>query len=440
MIYPRTYYIETYGCTFNHADSAKLNQILLNGDFLPSSIHHAEFIIINTCGVKSQTEAKILHRIRTLSLKSGQKILVTGCLPFISDDLLTQIQMINQQVQVIFDCHSYTDLLNLLPSLQNSSEFKILRSEKSLKKSEWFPWSLYPSDAGIVQISEGCDKLCTYCCTRISRGKPISYPLDSILSLIKFYISEGAKEIFLTAQDCGLYQWDSYTIVDLIQKIEEKFNESELFIRIGMIDPFHSSKILDLAKIIKNSSIFYKFLHIPIQSASSRILRLMKRGYSHRTINSLFDTLQELGITISTDIICGFPEETDEDFQETYEFVKNFQPDVLNISKFTARPNTKAKEMKQLDSQIIKQRTQLLTSLYLDYIELKNITWKDWQGKILIRGYLPNKPYPYSGRTEYYKTIAIPNGKINDFVYVTVKNANSQFLLGELVDAIPFEH
>jgi tRNA A37 methylthiotransferase MiaB len=204
MIYPRTFYIETYGCTFNQADSAKITNLLLDLDYLPSSLFHAEFVIINTCAVKSQTEAKIIHKIKSLPLQEGQKILITGCLPWISDKLLNSISKMNKKIRGIFDPNSFPHLNQLLESVNTSKQICIDRAAKDISKSKIFPWINQSSAPGIIQISEGCNMVCTYCCTQISRGKAISFPLEDILGQIQYYIDRGTKEIYLTGQECRM--------------------------------------------------------------------------------------------------------------------------------------------------------------------------------------------------------------------------------------------
>jgi threonylcarbamoyladenosine tRNA methylthiotransferase CDKAL1 len=434
MIYPNTFHISTFGCTFNQADSTKICSILLDAKYLPTSIFHAEIIIFNTCAVKAQTEAKILHNIKALKLKKDQKILITGCLPWISKKLLSEMKDLNPNIRGFFDSNSLTQLLSLLESIRSSNtDFPIIKNPNSLQKAKISHWVYRSSDPGIVQISEGCNMSCTYCCTRISRGKAISYPMSDILNQIKAYIDNGTKEIYLTGQDCGFYQWNSHTIGDLVQKIHDQFNHNDIFIRVGMINPIRPSEIIDLTQKLINSNIFYNFLHIPIQSASNKILKLMQRGYSADALHKLFESIPK-EITLSTDIICGFPGEEEEDFLQTYDFIQRYQPDIVNISKYTPRPNTKAKLMKQVDSNVIKRRTNELTKLYLQYSSEKNSKWIGWRGKVLIHGYQPKKSMQFSGRNIFYKSVVVSKGILNTMVITKVIDSSGQFLIGEILD------
>lgn len=433
MIYPHTFYITTFGCTFNQADSTKINKILLGANYLPTSIFHAEIIIFNTCAVKSQTEAKILHQIKSLKLHNDQKMLITGCLPWISDEILNDLCLLNPNIRGIFDPNSTSQLLSLLNSIRTGNEVHIIRTPKSLHKAKITPWIDQPMRPGIVQISEGCNMSCTYCCTRISRGEAISYPISDIISQIQLYIENGTKEIFLTGQDCGFYQWNTYSIIDLVKLIHNTFKQHDIFIRMGMINPIRPSELIDLAKFLLTSNIFYNFLHLPIQSASNKVLQLMRRGYTKETLYELFNSIPK-EITLSTDVICGFPQESEEDFLQTYDFLEYFQPDIVNISKFTSRPNTKAKLMKQVNSDLIKKRTQQLTQLHLEYSVQNNIRWIGRIGKVLIHGYQPKKSMKYSGRNMNYKSVILPSGTVNTMVIAEITGSSDQFLIGKIVD------
>ena len=198
MIYPRTFYIETYGCTYNQGDSEKIARLFLQFSYLPTSFLHAEIIVINTCAVKAQTEAKILHRIKSLNLQKGQKLLITGCLPWISDKILSKLQKMNENLCGMFRPDSYQHLKSLLHADSFPTIPWISREKNDQSKSGIIPWLPQKNSPGIVQISEGCNMACTYCCTRISRGRGVSFPLNDILDQIQNHIENGIKEIYLT--------------------------------------------------------------------------------------------------------------------------------------------------------------------------------------------------------------------------------------------------
>jgi MiaB-like tRNA modifying enzyme len=238
----------------------------------------------------------------------------------------------------------------------------------------------------IVQISEGCNGICTYCIVRFAKGKLFSYPEDEIVKQIESGIKNNCKEIWLTSQDTAAYGQDIKTnLVELLKKIISI--EGNFKVRIGMMDPNNLIIILgDLIKILKSDKIF-KFLHIPIQSGNDEILKKMKRPY---TINKLKKIIKKLRkeipeITISTDIICGFPGETEEQFNDSVKLIKEIKPDVLNISRFWPRPGTKATLMKnQVHGRITKKRSQILTKEFNKICTEKNKKWLSWEGEVLV--------------------------------------------------------
>lgn len=435
MIFKRSFYIETYGCSFNLSDSSKTEQILIQNKFIPVSISHAEFIIINTCAVKSQTQEKILYKLSHHQTKKDQKIVVMGCLPGISDDVLEYIANIDNHIIAIIDNNSINDIVKVLNEHLEKKEIIVRRTQLKINKNDIFPWIRNTKDPGIIQISEGCNRNCSYCCTKTSRGNLFNFSSESIIKQIDFYLDRSVNELFLTAQDCGLYHNDNLDLAGLLEIVQRKYkNNQNLFIRIGMLDPGYLIKNLDrILKIIKIRP-FYHFLHIPIQSASNVVLKDMHRDYRKKDLILIFDEINKNSdLTISTDIICGYPTETDADFNETVDFIEKYQPDIINISKFTPRPNTYAKKLKQLDSKIVKKRTELLTKMYNSYMEIKNKKWIGWDGFMIINQSSSNREYKFSGRNRFYKSIAIKKGKKNEISRVRILDSNSTFLIGEII-------
>ncbi len=435
MVIFGSFYIETYGCSFNKSDSEKIMNLLISREFCMVSFEKAEFLIINTCGVKSQTEAKIRYRIKNLSVRSGQKIIITGCLPWISKRIRDEIIDSNKEILAIFDVNSYEKIPNILNNYRNTHQTIVCVTENKTNKGDLIPWIRTPYSPGIVQISEGCDQKCSFCCTRIARGTLKCYSYRSILKQIDFFIRGGIKEIYLTSQDVGTYSFEKYDLVDLLNAIATNFQENEdIFIRIGMLNPrFIIDNIKRLMPLISNP-LFFNFLHIPIQSASDKILNYMRRNYSRNEINSLFSNLRDnYDLTISTDVICGFPGETESDFKETINFISHFKPDIINISKFTPRPNTEANKMKQVNSIIVKERSRELTNLYKKYREESNKKFLGWRGKILITKIMSDKEFPYFGRNFLYKPIVLREGELNKILNVEIVKTDHNNLIGKII-------
>lgn len=435
VVYENSFFIETYGCTFNQSDEAKLKSVLIEKGYIPCANKHAEYIIINTCAVKSPTQDKILNRIKTIHLNQGQKLILSGCLPWISKDLLDEILTLNKNIIAIIDVNSINEIHEVLKKYKQTNQTIIQKAKNKIDKAEIIPWIDNLNDSGIIPICEGCNNNCSYCCTRISRGNLFSYKIDNILKQIKFFLNKGLKEILLTSQDCGGYNWENTDLSILLRIINREYSETKFFVRLGMMDPLFIYEKLDrIINEITTSKILYKFLHIPIQSASDNILAKMKRNYKCKDLQDLFERIKEHNITVSTDVICGFPTESDEDFNETLSFINSYRPEIINISKFTPRPNTAASKMKQLDSEIIKSRSDKLTQLYNNYSLNNNKKWLDWEGLMLINQFDPEREFPFSGRNEFFKPIVLKTGDLKKFLKVKIVDVTKTYLIGEIIN------
>ncbi len=272
----------------------------------------------------------------------------------------------------------------------------------------------------IVQISEGCKGNCTYCIVKLVKGELHPYPANKILEEIKASIKDGCKEIWLTSQDSAAYP----NLPKLLNKITKLKGDFKL--RLGMSNPNNVLPILDkLIKVYSSDKIF-KFLHIPVQSGNNKVLKAMNRYY---TVNDFKKIIKEFRkafprITISTDIICGFPTETEEQFNDSLKLIKEIKPDVLNISRFWPRPGTKAEKMPQIPSWITKERSKKLTKLFNKIALENNKKWINWQGKILIDE--KGKNNTWIGRNLYYKPVIVKgNYKLGQEINVKIKSVTA---------------
>ncbi|KKP92475.1 MAG: MiaB-like protein tRNA modifying enzyme [Parcubacteria group bacterium GW2011_GWA1_36_12] len=323
-------YIKTWGCQANIADSEQMAGILKEKGYdLVDSEDEAEYIIANTCAVKNKTQSKILDYIKK---NKNKKIFVGGCL---------------------------TKTIDIKDHFSSSKEHRIL--SPIIRKDE---------EVGIVAIGEGCLNSCTFCATKLARGSLRSYRIGEVKRNVEFSINQGCKKIYLTSQDNGCYGFDIKTsLPELLNELATI--EGEYIIRVGMMNPWHLNKILpSLIESYKSEKIM-KFLHIPVQSGSEKILRNMKRIHTVDNFKTAVKKFRENfprnlfpNSTIATDIIIGYPTETEQDFKETYNLIKEVKPEVINITAFSSRPRTKASKLKQLPSEIIKERLKKITILY----------------------------------------------------------------------------
>ena len=395
----KSYFIITYGCTFNQGDSLKIEKILGDYGFYKKKLNFADIVVINTCAVKLSTESKILNYISHLVQKFPSKYyIITGCLPQIDKKIYDKIEKMIKDKGFILSIQDIPNLLNILfknePFNQNLPYLK--------EKSYIIPQINSKSPISIIQISEGCNNNCSYCCTTNARGDLHSFDSKLILRQFEILISQGIKEFHITSQDLGNYDFEGKKLHHLLKEISHL--EGPLHFRLGMINPDYLIKFYSEFQQIFEDKRFYRFLHIPIQSGSNKILKKMKRNYNIEEAETVFLKLKKFDklFRIGTDIIVGFPSESEEDYDQTENFIKKWKPDILNISKYTVRPNTEAKKYTQLKSQIIKERSKKLSIIFSNYSDFLNKQWEGWEGIVFYNEYRENVQFSYMGRNLYY--------------------------------------
>ena len=433
------FYIETYGCTSNKADSLIISQILKNNGFRESTFEDATFIIINTCAVKQQTENKIKARLKLLynqyKHEKGKYFIIAGCLPHIDSNYIKVIKHLIPNYAAILDLDNFELLPSILKRILSGERNINIQKEKATDKAEIL--INYPGNkiTGILPISEGCLGACTYCCVKNARGKLVCYNPENIITNAESQLKQGIKQIYLTSQDCSTYRFNTITLDELVSKINDL--DYQFFLRIGMLNPRFLIDHFGQIKKIYSLNKVYNFLHVPIQSGSDHVLKLMNRPYKIADLKQKLDLLRKQfpTLTISTDIITGFPGESEEDFKKSYELIEWLQPEILNISKFTIRPGTAAKHMKQLDSHIIKTRSIILSKLFRTYLKDLNRGWVGWEGMMLAlhKGNMANQAF---GRNYAYKNIFIDDytGDFGKFIPVKIVKVDGFNLFAHVIE------
>ncbi|MFH0971631.1 MAG: tRNA (N(6)-L-threonylcarbamoyladenosine(37)-C(2))-methylthiotransferase [Candidatus Micrarchaeota archaeon] len=424
-------FIKTYGCTLNQSDSGLMEGLLLeNGHELAKSEKEADAIIVNTCGVKETTENKILWHLGELS-KSKKKVIVAGCLPAMN------LQKVRGAIPNAIGFVGPNSINGIIRILEEGKSAKAAIASEFSDKFSLHP-SIHPPVARI-QISSGCLSNCTFCATKIARGKFQSKPAEMIVSEAKLAIQLRAKEIQLASQDNSCYGFDLKTdLTDLLQKLNEL--EGRFRIRVGMANPQHMLRNLDEWIAAFKLPKVYKFLHIPFQSGSNRILQGMQRGYSVEEASAAANEFRRKipQITLETDMIVGFPGETSEEFGESMEICSALQFDVVNVSKYSKRKGTKSAGMRQMHSSLIKERAGQMNALVKEIALSQNRKYIGEEYDVLLlekgkHGYL-------QGRNGNYKAVLVKerrpdNSKleIGQFVKVKIADASVTSLIGETV-------
>jgi MiaB-like tRNA modifying enzyme len=396
-----SFWIEGYGCSANLSDMEIIaGQLKSNGFEIADNPSESSINLIVTCSVKDVTEHRMSYRIKKLS-KENKPLVIAGCLPSADTKLVEKLNSkaslmgpnsINNTMEIV----NYAISGKKSVSIQKSSFEKI-----NLPKVRLNPV------ISIIQISTGCLSECSFCQTKLSKGNLQSFRIGNIINQIKNDLRGGSKEIWLSSTDNGCYGMDIGTnLVELLKKCVE-IDEKDFMIRVGMMNPMYMRKIItDLIDIYSNSKKLFKFLHIPAQSGSERILRKMKRGHSAKTFNQIVRQFRERipDITIATDIITGFPSETEEDFEMTLKMITELEPDIVNSAKYSARPGTSASKLTRINPEIITKRSEKLHLIIKNIAMKRNSRWLNWEGDILIDEIDNGK---LKGRNQYYKSIVI---------------------------------
>jgi threonylcarbamoyladenosine tRNA methylthiotransferase CDKAL1 len=330
-LWSKRVYIETYGCRYNFGDTAKLKEILRHQDCtLDPSDDRADAVIINTCTVIAATERRMLRR---LSRFRDRELYVTGCMPMVQQDAIRAV------------CSP------------------VIIPPQSIHDSYQGLGTVGPEPLGIVQIAQGCCGHCTYCVTRIARGALKSYPVQEILSRIHAFIRQGAVEIQLTAQDVSAWGRDTGTsCADLLTVCAETPGTFRL--RVGMMNPATLLPVLDdMVEAFAHERIF-KFIHIPVQSGSDRVLNAMGRGYCSEEFEQVVEAFRKKypDLTLATDMIVGFYGETERDFLESLALLDRIRPNKVNITRFSKRPFTVIGSGKELSDSEKKDRSRIMNA------------------------------------------------------------------------------
>jgi|ETNmetMinimDraft_2_1059921.scaffolds.fasta_scaffold09690_2 MiaB-like tRNA modifying enzyme len=418
-------HVITQGCTANQADSEIMQGLLLKQGHSLVGEDEADAIVYNSCSVKGPTITAFKKKLKSLR-DAGKKVIVAGCIPQSNKgmgELSGHSLLGTDQVDKIGDVVDGTLSGQVVSHLEKSDLVRInLPSVRSVSFIEAVP------------ILQGCLSSCTFCKTKHARGNAFSYPMNDIVRKISSSVKEGVKEIWLTSQDNSVYGFENGTnLAELLVAIDSI--DRDFKVRVGMANPKHMLPYLPaLISAFKLDSV-YKFLHLPLQAGSDRVLEEMKRGYTVKEFMSIVDAFRKEipSISISTDIICGFPTESDADFEETLSVVKEMRPDTINISRFWPMEGTPAKRMKQIEGGVIKERTRRMTELFHSVALDRNKEWIGWSGKVFIDE--EGTPGSWKGRNYAYKQVVVRSSEnlLGKSISVKVIDASSFDVKAEIV-------
>ncbi len=410
-------FIKTYGCTFNHADSDRMAAILAAaGHETADGESDADVVVLNTCSVKSATQEKIRHRIA----HARRPLVVAGCIAQVMPGFIER----NNPSASIVGTFAQGRIADAVEAAAAGSKIRAV-------EDNGLPAGLYAGNGVFarVQINSGCASACSFCSTKLARGAVRSYRPSEIVEAVRKAVAAGAKEIQLASQDTGAYGLDcGLALPELLERVCGV--EGEFRMRVGMLNPQHFLRLeKPLLEVFAGNGKLFKFFHIPFQSGSDRVLESMRRGYTAaqawRAVEGVTAVFPDA--VLGTDVIVGYPSETEGDFEETLEFLRKAEFDVVNVSKFSPRPGTPAARLKQLDNRVVKKRSEAASALARSLSLEKNRRFAGSAAGVLVTEKRRNG---VSGRTDDYMQVVIPcNGAavpaIGEFVKVELAEART---------------
>lgn len=425
MVTPLHVYTENHGCTANKFDfKILLAHLIKERTVLINDAQAADIILVNTCGVKKATEDRILAKLNYYDTLKGN-LIITGCLPKIN---FPAVHKAARNFSAILGPHSLHHLPEAITGAQEGKKHQIWLSSPLTNKLETPRLPISPV-IEIIPVAEGCLGTCTYCCVRNARGSLVSYPINNLRKRMEHALADQIQEIWLTGQDTGAYGLDrASNLAELLTQLGQV--QGQFWIRVGMMNPNHVYPLLpELIDAFNNPKIF-KFIHLPVQSGDNNVLQMMNREYTVTEFKHIVTCFRKAFpyMTLATDVICGFPGETEQAFEETCSLLQSINPDVVNISKFFSRPHTPASTMSQLKPHVIKQRSKRMSQLAHHLTYQRNELWHQWKGTALVDE--KGQGESWIARNFAYKPMILQTSSnlMGHFINIQVTNVHSTYL------------
>ena len=436
----KTYNITTFGCQMNEHDSERISFILEDlGYTYEEDRKKADFILFNTCLVRENAELKLYGQVSSLKkIKEAhpEKIIaVSGCM--MQTEVARQVIIDkHREVDIIFGTKNINSLADLIFRYLETGE-RVVDISTDNVKDDFVKYNTPNHFQAYVNIMTGCDNFCSYCIVPESRGREESRRPSSIIEEVEYLVGQGYKEVTLLGQNVNSYgnkaDFDQ-TFPELLERVAQIPNLKRL--RFTTSHPKDLSD--DLIKVIKRNDNICKYFHLPLQSGSDKVLKDMNRKYTQEKylerVSKLREEIPE--IAISTDIIVGYPTETEEDFEKTLDVCRKVGYDTAFTFKYSPRPKTRAAKLTPIDDDIVQDRfDRLLDVLYPIFYE-KNKTYIGKTVEVLLESESKNNPEVLTGRTDDYKLVHVKADKdiIGEIVKVKITDNTSFTISGELVE------
>ena len=433
--------IETYGCQMNLADSEVVASIMKQSGYsLTEDLNQADAVFLNTCSIRENAEQKIINRLEFLNSLRKNKPLIIGVLGCMAERVQEDL-IENHNADLVVGPDSYLTLPELVASVEAGEKAMNVELSTTETYKDVIPSRFYGNRiSGFVSIMRGCNNFCTYCIVPYTRGRERSRSLDSILREVNDLAERNYKEITLLGQNVNSYAFETLQgkLIDF-PKLLKAVALAAPNVRIRFTTSHPKDMSDDTLKVIAETPNICNHIHLPVQSGSSRILKLMNRKYTREWYLDRIDAIRRYipDCGISTDLFSGFHSETEEDHQETLSLMKLCHFDSAFMFKYSERPGTYAsKKLKDdVPEEVKLRRLNEIIDLQRELSEASNQLEVNKTYEVLVEGTSKRSQQQLFGRTEQNKVVVFDkeDAKIGDFVMVKIKDYSSATLKGELV-------
>lgn len=453
----RTYYIESYGCQMNFSDSEIVASILTDAGFLNTTNYHdADLVLLNTCAIRDNAEQRVRNRLKEFNgIKKTRPDLMVGVLGCMAERLKTQLLEEEKIVDMVVGPDAYREIPSLVEEADSGQKAVNVILSKEETYADINPVRLQSNGvSAFISIMRGCDNMCAFCVVPFTRGRERSRDPQSIVAEAQDLFDRGFREVTLLGQNVDSYLWFGGGPKKDFNKLteEEKTNSvdfAQLLEMVAQIDPklrvrFSTSHPKDMTDDVLYAMAKYanicNYIHLPVQSGSSRVLELMNRGYTREWYLNRIARIREIipDCGISSDIIAGFCAETEEDHQETLSMLETVKYDMNYMFYYSERPGTLAARKLEDDVPLEtkKRRLSEIIRLQNQHSYERNQADVGKTFKVLIEGNSKRSDQDWCGRNDQNKMLVFPKGDIplqpGDYVQVKVNAFTSATLRGEI--------
>ena len=432
----KRYYIETYGCQMNVADSELVAGMMEKSGFARSdSEFGANVLFLNTCAIREHAEDKIHSRLGKLrKLKNDNPEMIIGIMGCMAQHVKDNILENKPYVDFVLGPDSYRRIPELLRRQEETNASVV---DTRLSRFEVYE-NLYPSrQEGInawVSIMRGCDKFCTFCIVPFTRGRERSCTVESVVEEVQQTVDQGFVEITLLGQNVNSYRHGDARFPELLDAVAQIPG----VMRIRFTSPHPQDIDDDMLFVMRDHANICNSVHLPLQAGAERILKRMNRTYTQAQFLALSEQIRNIlpGCGISTDIIAGFPGETEEEFGETLAVMEKVKFDSAFTFKYSSRPGTKAAEYSdQIPEKVKKDRLAKLVDLQYKHTLFRNRKEIGKKVKVLVEKESKKSSNEWAGRTDNNKWVIFPkeSAEIRDLVDVKIVDAQGVSLFGEII-------